>query len=150
MVDQLFRNALTDLAARVKGSPIAMQFARVTGVVTSFGRSNPLIVTSIAGITSAGLVAVARVRRKKKATTTRRKKKATTTRRKKKRVTHRSPRHKGHKRVTFKTKSGKKVRFLVRGTKRSPSHTRRKKARRFVKGSKEAKAFMAKLRRMKR
>ena len=149
MVDQLFRNALTDITARVRGSPIAMQFARVTGVVTSFGRSNPLIVTSIAGITSAGLIAVARVRRKKKAKTTRRKKKAKTTRRKKK-ATHRSPRHKGHKRVTFKTKSGKKVRFLVRGTKRSPSHTRRKKARRFVKGSKEAKAFMAKLRRMKK
>jgi len=151
MVDQLFRNALTDLAARVRGSPIAQQFQRVTGIVTSFGRSNPLLVTSIAGITGAGVLAVTRIRRKrKKAKTTRRRKKAVGRRRK--RVTHRSPRHRGHKTVTFKTKGGKKVRFLVRGKKRSPKHRsgHGRKARRFVKGSPEAKRFMAKLRRMKR
>ncbi len=66
MADQLFRNALTDLTARVRGSPIAQQFARVTGPVTSFGRSNPLIVTAVTGITAGGLVAVARIRKKKK------------------------------------------------------------------------------------
>ncbi len=73
--------------------------------------------------------------------------------RRKRRITHRAPRHKGHKRVTFTTKTGKKVRFLVRGQKRSPKHRRRKRsttARRFIKGSPEAKRFMAKLRRMKR
>jgi len=151
MVDQSFRNALTDLAARVKGSPIAQQFQRVTGVITSFGRSNPLLATSIAGITGAGVVAVARVRRKKKRVV-RRGKKRVVRRGKRKRVTHRSPRHRGHKTVTFKTKGGKKVRFLVRGKKRSPKHRsgHGRKARRFIKGSPEAKRFMAKLRRMKR
>lgn len=154
MVDQLFRNALTDLAARVKGSPIAQQFQRVTGVITSFGRSNPLIVTSIAGLTSAGIVAVARIRKKKNAK--KRKKKISRKaqrkkdrRRRSRKVTHRRPRHRGHKTVTFKTKGGKKVRFLVRGQKRSPKHGK-KKARRFIKGSPEAKRFMAKLRRMKK
>jgi len=152
MVDQLFRNALTDLAARVRGSPIAQQFQRVTGVVTSFGRSNPLIITSIAGLTTAGIVAVTRVRRKRKKAKTTRRRKARTTRGRRKRVTHRRPRHRGHKRVTFTTKTGKKVRFLVAGQKRSPRHRRGSghKARRFVKGSPEAKRFMAKLRRMKR
>lgn len=81
------------------------------------------------------------------------KKKKKTTRKKitrrKKRKTHASPRHKGHKRVTFTTKGGKKVRFLVKPKKhKHVSH--KKKSRRFVKGSKEAKAFMAKLRRMKK
>lgn len=153
MVDQVFRNALTDLTARVRGSPIAQQFERVTGVITSFGRSNPLIVTSIAGISTAGIVAVARIRKKrKKAKTTRRKKRKAKVSRKRKKVTHRSPRHKGHKRVSFTTAGGKKVRFLVRGQKRSPKHRRGsgKKAKRFIKGTPEAKRFMAKLRRMKK
>ena len=70
--------------------------------------------------------------------------------RRKKKATHRSPRHKGHKRVTFTTKGGKKVRFLVRPKKHKHISHGKKKARRFVKGSKEAKAFMAKLRRMKK
>lgn len=87
---------------------------------------------------------------KRKARTRKKKKKSKTTRRKK-RATHRSPRHKGHKRVTFTTKGGKKVRFLVKPKKHKHiSHRRGKKARRFVKGSKEAKAFMAKLRRMRK
>ncbi len=155
MVNQLFVNALTTLTARVKGSPIAQQFERVTGIVTSFGRSNPLIVTGIAGLTTTGLVAVARIRKKRKAA---RKKRVTTKKRRKKttrrkKVTHRKPRHRGHKRVTFTTKGGKKVRFLVRKRRPRHAHARRrsgKKARRFVKGSPEAKRFMAKLRRMKR
>jgi len=151
MVHQIFLNALTNLTARVKGSPIAQQFERVTGTITSFGRSNPLIVTGIAGLTATGLVAVARIRKKRKVKTTRRKKrKVKTTRRRK--VSHRKPRHRGHKRVTFTTKGGKKVRFLVR-KKRRPRHKIRRsghKARRFIKGSPEAKRFMAKLRRMKR
>ena len=151
MVDQLFRNALTDLKARVKGSPIAQQFERVTGIVTSFGRSNPLIVTSIAGIATTGLVAVARVRKKrKKAKTTRRKKRKSRVTRRRKRKTHRKPRHKGHKRVTFTTKGGKKVRFLVKKKGVHKRHRRKKRRGRFVKGSPAAKRFMAKLRRMKR
>ena len=127
---------------------------RITQPVTDFIRGNPIVSTAAIGIGTTGLVAVATaVRRKRKKKTTRRAARKKTTRRatrkKKKRVTHRSPRHRGHKTVTFKTKGGKKVRFLVRGQKRSPKHGR-KKARRFVKGSPEAKRFMAKLRRMKR
>ncbi len=155
MANQIFKTALTNLPAAVKGSPIATQFARVVGVVTSFGRSNPLITTAVTGITATGIVAVARarVKRKKKRAV---KKRVTTKRRKKvskkrKRATHASPRHRGHKRVSFiNKKTGKRVSFLVRGTKRSPKHQRKRKQRRFVKGSKEAKRFMAKLRRMKK
>ncbi len=154
MGNQIFKTALTDLPAAVKGSPIATQFARVAGVVTSFGRSNPLITTAVTGITATGLVAVARarVKRRKKAKVTRRKKvKRKKARKKTRRKTHARPRHRGHKVVSFvNKKTGKRVRFLVRGPKRSPKHQRKRKQRRFVKGSPEAKRFMAKLRRMKK
>lgn len=96
-----------------------------------------------------GLLIAGAVRRKRRVTSKKTRKKRKTTTRRSRRVTHRAPRHRGHKRVTFTTKGGQKVRFLVRGRKRSPKHSR-SKSRRFVKGSPEAKRFMAKLRRMKR
>ena len=47
--------------------------------------------------------------------------------RKKKRVSHRSPRHKGHKRVSFTTASGQKVNFLVKKKVRKHKHRRHHK-----------------------
>lgn len=111
---------------------------RITANVTDFIRGNPLVSTAAIGIGTTGLIAgVAAVRkiRKKKArkrTTVKiRKRKRTTVKRRKirKRVTHSSPRHKGHKRVSFTTASGKRVNFLVR-KKKSPTHRKlRRKTR---------------------
>lgn len=97
-------------------------------------RGNPLIstaalVTTLTGIT-AGIVTVRRKRKKSRRVTRKRKKstrkrkgvrRRTTTKRK--RVTHRSPRHKGHKKVSFTTKTGKRVSFLVK----KPKHTHRRR-----------------------
>lgn len=136
-------------------SAILTSFERITQPVTDFIRGNPLVSTAAIGIGTTGLItAVAAVRRKRKKKVSRRKvsRKKTTRRKKTRRVTHRKPRHKGHKRVSFTTASGKRVKFLVRGQKRSPKHRRKSghKSRRFIKGTPEAKRFMAKLRRMKR
>jgi len=60
--------------------------------------------------------------RKRKAPTDRVRRKRKVVRRRKKR-THRSPRHKGHTRVSFTTKSGQKVKFLAR--KVPPKHPHR-------------------------
>jgi len=134
---------------------IVSTLERITQPVSDFVRGNPIVATAAIGAGFTGLTAaVATLVRKKKATTRRKTRKRVTKRKtarvskRRKRATHRSPRHKGHKRVSFTTATGKRVKFLVRGQKRSPKH--RSKHRRFVKGSKEAKAFMAKLRRMKR
>lgn len=140
------------LLQNIKGDGILTSLGRITQTIPDFIRGNPIVSTALIGIGTTGLVLGAKavaVRRKKKKTTARRRttKRAKTV--KKRRKSHASPRHKGHKRVSFKTASGKTVRFLVRGQKRSPSHSR-KKSGRFVKGSKEAKRFMAKLRRMKK
>jgi len=106
-------------------SSILTSFERITQPVTDFIRGNPLVSTAAVGIGTTGLVAVAStIRRKKRKKVTKRKparkrKKAKVSRRKRvvkkrKKVTHRSPRHKGHKRVSFTTKDGKRVNFLVK------------------------------------
>lgn len=112
-------------------SEIVTSLERITQPATDFIRGNPIISTAALGIGTtglfAGIAAVGRRAAKKKAKrkavrkrVTRRKPKKAVKRRK--RVTHRSPRHKGHKRVSFTTADGKRVSFLVRGAKRSPSH----------------------------
>jgi len=142
-------------------SQLTNPLERITQRITDFIRGNPLVSTAAVGIGTTGLVAAAttfiRKRRKKRAAKRKvsKRKKAVRKRAKvkrRKRITHRRPRHKGHKRVSFTTARGQKVSFLVRGAKRSPQHRRKKSrtARRFIKGSPEAKRFMAKLRRMKR
>lgn len=131
-----------------------LNFSRIIQGVPDFIRGNPIVSTAAIGIGTTGLVLGARSvfkKRKKRKSAVKRRRKVT--RKRKKTISHRSPRHRGHKRVSFTTKTGQKVRFLVRGTKRSPKHRRRtsgRKARRFIKGTPEAKRFMAKLRRMKR
>jgi len=125
---------LNELVPRDIRSTFLTSLQRITQPITDFIRGNPIVSTAVIGIGTTGLVAVARTvrrRRKKKATRKKRvtKRRATrkrTVKRKKKRVTHRSPRHKGHKRVSFTSKDGKRVSFLVR-RKTSPRHRRRRK-----------------------
>lgn len=112
---------------------------RITAPVTDFIRGNPIVSTAAVGIGTTGLIAgiaaVTRIRRKrkkakakpKKRKARRRKRVAKVKRRvkKRKKITHRSPRHKGHKRVSFTTASGQKVNFLVK--KKAHIHRRRKR-----------------------
>jgi len=127
---------LEDFIPRLAGAKatILTQLDRITQRGTDFFRANPIVSTATIGAGLTGLaVAVSTIRkrtkkkkRKKKAKKRTTRKRATTRIKKKKRITHRSPRHKGHKFVTFTTKDGKKVKFLV-SKKGSPSHRRRRK-----------------------
>ena len=125
---------LGELIPRLQGARTSVfsSLDRITQRSTDFIRGNPILSTALVGIGTSGLVvATAVIRRKvkkrkakKKAKTTRKR----TTKKRKKRRTHASPRHKGHKFVTFTTKDGKKVKFKV--AKKGPkhkSHKRRKK-----------------------
>jgi len=101
--------------------------------INQFVRGNPFIstatlVATISGVT-AGIVAVRRRRSTRRLTSKkkRRKRSRVSGRRikRRKKITHRSPRHKGHKKVSFITKTGKRVSFLVK----KPKHTHRKRRR---------------------
>ncbi len=106
---------------------------------TEFIRSNPIVAGTVVGGT--GVLAtqsiISRVKRRKRSAPRKRsrKKSASTGRKTRKKVgrkrkspTHRSPRHKGHKRVSFITKDGRKVNFLVK--KKSIKHTHKRRSRR--------------------
>jgi len=109
---------------------LILNFDRIRSSATDFIRSNPITTAAIAlgvPLTFVGIAAIGRAvgrrRRKKKAKTTGRRRtrvsrtrRRTTTKRvarRRKRVTHASPRHRGHKRVAFTTKDGRRVSFLV-------------------------------------
>lgn len=138
--------------------------SRITGKTTDFIRGNPIVSTAAIGIGVTGLIAGAATtfkRRKAKRKVSKRRKTVSRNGRRRvarakriirRRRTHRSPRHRGHRRVNFVTATGKRVNFLIRGQKRSPSHRKsgKRKQRRFVKGSAEAKRFMARLRGMRK
>jgi len=109
-----------------KKEDLILNFDRIRQDVTTFIRGNPLITAGIGlgaplaiiGITKAvrrrkkKAKAVSKTRRKRKRKVARRKTRRVV-RKKRKKVTHSSPRHRGHKMVTFTTKDGKKVRFKV-------------------------------------
>ncbi len=150
--ENIFRNVQA-IFPKDKSSELVNVLERLGGRVTDFIRGNPIISTAAIGIGTTGLVAAAitRVKKRKKRSPTAKRKKRKTTRRaprrrkkktkaqiKRQRIrnlvkarrargkkgrTHRSPRHRGHKRVAFTTAGGKKVSFLVGGRK----HKRRKK-----------------------
>lgn len=116
---------------RAKAS-VLTSLDRITGRITDFIRGNPIVSTAAVGIGITGLVtgvaAVTRIRKRRKKSKTRKKKRTRRAKKKvtrsrkarktKKRRTHASPRHKGHKRVSFMVK-GKRVSFLAkRKTKR--------------------------------
>jgi len=135
---------LNELVPRQMRTGFIGTLDRITSPVTDFIRGNPLVSTAAIGIGTTGLVtAVATIRRRKKRTALLRKRKSRTPKRKRKkarrvvkkgkrgkakrRTTHRSPRHKGHKVVSFRNKkTGKMVRFLVR-RKGGKSHSKRRK-----------------------
>ena len=118
---------------------LAAQFESPLGQIGTFVKENPLLtgVSLIAGVS--GITAVVRsVKRKRKTTAavSRRRKRSTTRRKsvarrsprkirhtrsghsprrtRSKRVSHRSPRHRGHKTVSFVTKDGRRVKFKTK------------------------------------
>lgn len=106
--------------------------------ISDFVRSNPIISSAIVGVTALGSIAavtsVVRRKRKRRAAKKRAvrsrkapRKRAKRVKRRKRHVTHASPRHRGHKRVSFTTASGKKVSFLVK--KKSSSHRIKRRKR---------------------
>lgn len=119
---------------------VGSSFVR-TGIssVTQFIRTNPIVSGGILGgsvlvaSTATGVIRRRRARRAtSRSTATRRKRRVVRVKKRKvvrKRVTHRSPRHKGHKRVSFiNKKTGKRVSFLVR-RKGGVRHTVRRRRR---------------------
>jgi len=113
-----------------KKEDLILNFDRIRADVTTFIRGNPLITAGIGLGTPLAIVGISKIRKKRKKAPSKRKPKRKTKSRKKvskrrKKVTHRSPRHKGHKVVTFTTKDGKKVRFKVA----KKPHTHRRKRR---------------------
>lgn len=126
---------LQDSIPKQTRSAILTSLERITQPITDFIRGNPIVSTAAIGIGTTGLItgiaAVRRVGKKKKRKVSKKrrvvKKKGKKTVRKvakRKKVTHRSPRHKGHKRVSFTTAGGKKVSFLVK--KKAHTHRRRR------------------------
>lgn len=123
---------LENLTLKNARSTFLTNIERITQPVTDFIRGNPIVSTAAIGAGTTGLIAAVAVvrRRKAKKRVAKRKKRRVAkrkkpTRKKKKRVTHRSPRHKGHKVVKFKTKDGKIVRFKVK--KKNHTHKRRRR-----------------------
>jgi len=112
---------------------------QLVGGVTELVRGSPAITSAVT--TGVGLLVTQQViRRVRKKRTVKKRRKVTRKKRRKvtrraprrkkaKRRTHASPRHKGHKVVTFTTKGGKKVRFLT-PRKGSKVHKRIKRRRR--------------------
>lgn len=114
---------------------LILNFDRIRDTATNFIRGNPIIAGGIGLGAPLALIGIAqvgrRVTRRKTKRRVSRKRRKTATRKKaripgKRRKTHRSPRHKGHKRVSFTTAQGQKVSFLVR-KKGSVSHRRKKR-----------------------
>lgn len=123
---------LQQLIPKSRREELVINLQRILQPVTDFIRGNPIVSTAAIGAGITGLVtavAVVRKRRAKKRKVIKRRKRIKKDGRRKRRkvgrrkvgrpkgrgkVTHRSPRHKGHKRVGFTTASGKRVSFLVR------------------------------------
>ena len=119
-----------------KQGDLILNFDRVRSSATDFIRSNPITTAAVAlgvPLTFAGIATVrSSIKRRKKKKVAKRKKtrKRTTTkkrrsptrRKKAKKRTHASPRHKGHKRVSFVTAGGKRVSFLVKPKRKKHSH----------------------------
>lgn len=142
VMDQTLINSL--IPKNVK-TAVLTQIERITQPVTDFIRGNPIVSTAAVGIGTTGLIAgIATVVRKKS------KKKRATVKRKTKKKTKRG-RSRDRK---FISKQKHEQAYVKRKKKRGKKITRKryrtKKPRRLVKGSKEAKAYMAKLRRMRK
>ena len=149
MASDDFRTALQKFIPKVRGVPIFATIERVLQPATDFIRGNPIVSTAAIGAGVTGLVAgVAAIVRRKKP----KKKKKRVKKRVKKKKTKRGRRRDRMFRskqkhelayVRRKRKAGKKIT-------RPRYKTKKRKQKRFVKGSPEAKRFMAKLRRMRK
>ena len=125
------------LLKNIKSDGILTNFGRINQAVTDFIRGNPIVSTALIGIGTTGLVIgaksiITRRRKAKKRKATRRK--ATTTKKRRKKRTgvkrriirgrglgrgeikHSGKGTRGTKLVSFRTASGKLVRFKVKGT----------------------------------
>ena len=108
-----------------KKQDLILNFDRIFQDATNFIRGNPFLAAGVGLGAPVALVGIAtvgrRVLRKRKSKVARKKRKVKKVVRRKKRkvarkrkITHASPRHKGHKVVSFTTADGKKVRFKVK------------------------------------
>jgi len=113
------------LIPKIRGFPIVVNAERILQSTTDFVRGNAIVSTASVGAGVTGLVVAGAVIRKLRTKKTKRKRKSSKKsikrkgikRRKVKRrtkVSHSSPRHRGHKFVTFTTKGGKRVKFKVK------------------------------------
>lgn len=111
------------ILSRVRGfktEDLILNFDRIRSASTDFIRGNPITTTAIAlgvPLSFLGIAAVGRrvaKRRKAKRKAKKRGKKRKVSRKRRAKRTHASPRHRGHKRVSFTTKDGKRVSFLVK------------------------------------
>lgn len=125
---------LQQFIPKIRGAPLVVNIERILQPVTDFIRGNPIVSTAIVGAGTTGLVVasgiISRPRKsvKKKVSRKKAKKKIKKTVKKvtkRKKKTHRSPRHRGHKFVTFTTKDGKKVKFKV--AKKPHAHKKRRR-----------------------
>lgn len=125
------------LIPKIRGFPLVVNAERILQSTTDFIRGNVIVSTASVGAGVTGLViAGATIRKLRTKKTKKRKSKRKGIKRKgikrkrvkrkgRSKVTHRSPRHGGHKFVTFTTKGGKKVKFRVR----QKAHSHRRKRR---------------------
>jgi len=123
-----------------KQSDLLLNIDRIRMDVTDFIRGNPITAVAVGlgvPLSFAGIAAVGkRISKRRKKKNGRKKRKgiikrrnfrvAKIKRKSRKKISHRSPRHRGHKKVTFTTKEGKRVSFLVK----KPKHSHRIKRRR--------------------
>jgi len=133
---------LEDVIPKIRNLPLVINAERIFQSSTDFIRGNPIVSTASVGAGITGLViAGATIRKlgaKKKRKSKRKSIKKTRIKRgrgikkkrvkKRSRITHSSPRHKGHKFVTFTTASGKKVKFKVK--KKNVTHRNIKRRKR--------------------
>jgi len=129
--------AIENIVPKIRNFPIVANAERILQSTTDFIRGNPIVSTASVGAGVTGLVVAAatirKLRSKKKRTGKRKakkpKKRTRVSKRKfkrtRKKVTHRKPRHRGHKKVSFITKQGKRVSFLVK----KPAHSHKIKRR---------------------
>lgn len=129
---------IQDFIPKLRGFSVVANAERIFQSTTDFVRGNPIVSTASVGAGITGLVIAGATIRKLRSKAKPKKRKSSKKRsgikkrglkrrvKKSRRVSHRSPRHAGHKFVTFTTKEGKKVKFKVKQKAHSHKIKRRK------------------------
>lgn len=150
MASDDFQTALQKFIPKVRGVPIVANIERVLQPATDFIRGNPIVSTAAIGAGVTGLVAgVAAIVRRRKAPKRKIKRKKVKKKTKRGRRRDRMFRSKQKHELAYvrrKRRAGKKITRPRYKTKKRSN----RKQKRFIKGSAEAKRFMAKLRRMRK